>query len=177
LTAFCCLFFLVSFCPCNNRAKTICHNSKLALARTMPIKLVITRDNTYAKTVPKKLTITSRRRCHATESDHVKCGGKLTITSRRRCHATESDHVKCGGIAKLTESILKALTAPTRTVHKAAAMSIYLDSLEDVTERLRAPLYFSFPYCKTRAKKTYHNFKPEVARFSREQNRRFQRFS
>jgi hypothetical protein len=121
----------------------------------MPIKLVITRDHTYAKTVPIK----------------------LTITSRRRCHATESDHVKCGGIAKLTESILKALTAPTRTVHKAAAMSIYLDSLEDVTERLRAPLYFSFPYCKTRAKKTYHNFKPEVARFSREQNRRFQRFS
>ena len=38
-----------------------------ALAITMPIKLVITRDHTYAKTVPIKFVITSKRLCHATE--------------------------------------------------------------------------------------------------------------
>ena len=127
-----------------------------ALAITMPIKLVITRDHTYAKTVPIK----------------------FVITPKRLYHATESDHVKYRGVAKSSESILKGFTGSMRSVQNARAMIAYLDSLEDVTELLRAPYKIRHPIsknhaklichnlgshaCNKHAKKTYHNL---IARF------------
>ena len=101
MTAFLLSFFWPHFALAKTVPKLLTITRKHVYASIMPIKLVITRDHTYAKTAPIKLVITSK--CHD--------------------HATEPDHVKCGGIAKLSESILKALTAPTRTVHKAAAIS------------------------------------------------------
>ena len=113
-------FFLRLFCPCNNHANKICHNLPcLSLAKTMPIKFV--------------------------------------ITSKRLCHATESQHVKYGGVAKLTESILKGLTAPTRSVHSARAMIAYLDHLRSLTGPFRAPYKIRHPISKNHAKTILHN--------------------
>ena len=87
---------------------------------------------------------------------------KFVITSKRLCHATESQHVKYGGIAKLTESILKGLTAPTRSVHSARAMIAYLDHLRSLTGPFRAPYKIRHPISKNRAKTILHNLGSHV---------------
>ena len=70
--------------------------------------------------------------------------------------------MKYRGVAKSSESILKGFTGSTRSVQNARAMIAYLDSLEDVTERLRAPYKIRHPISKNRAKLILHNLGPHV---------------
>ena len=84
------------------------------------------------------------------------------ITPKPRHKATESQHVKYGGVAKLTESILKGLTAPMRSVHSARAMIAYLDHLQGLTEPFREPYKIRHPISKNHAKLILHNLGSHV---------------
>ena len=133
-------FFLCLFCPCNNHANKTYHNSKTCASKYHANKTYHNSNHTYAKTVPIK----------------------FVITPKRLYHATESDHVKYRGVAKSSESILKGFTGSMRSVQNARAMIAYLDSLEDVTELLRAPYKIRHPISNNHAKLILHNLGSHV---------------